>query len=171
MKLSEIIKIYGDINIANNKIDTILKLKTIDSIYQLKNGDSYYIVETNGDIHCSKWRSSDDDEWGDYSIEEFDIKSRLQGNVFLTLEEAEFEVEKRKVITTLKKYEFKNPDWKSHTQQKYYIEYNYINDNIAYNCCYRTKSNDIYFESKEVLNKAIKEIGEENVIKYYFEVK
>ena len=35
---------------------------------------------------------------------------------------------------------------------------------------FSAKQNDIYFSSKEIAEQAVKEIGEERIKKYYFEV-
>lgn len=96
------------------------------------------------------------------------------GNCFKTKEEAEFAVEKLKVITEFKRFALENNkcelDWNDEFQEKYSIYYNVKKRkiDIEYWCIY--KENTIYFSSKEIAERAIKAIGEDRLKKYYFEV-
>lgn len=55
-------------------------------------------------------------------------------------------------------------------QEKYYFYYNCTYKRFDINLVYGTKGNAIYFSSKEIAEQAVKEIGEERIKKYYFEV-
>ena len=85
----------------------------------------------------------------------------------MTREEAEFELERRKIEAIMKKYSrpFKYDEY------NYYIEY-YQNDNKLDISFYNTIRNGVpYFESEEIAQKVIDEIGEDRLIKYWFGVK
>ena len=58
-------------------------------------------------------------------------------------------------------------DWKN-GEKKYYIHYDYCNNNINREYVFSFKSQGaVYCISNQFLNEAIKEIGEENLIKYF----
>ena len=79
------------------------------SIWDLKKEDSeqYYVLRTTGDINI------------DYFSSRLDEYIREVGNVFLTREDAEFEQERRKIETIMKKYS--RPFTKN--KRNYYIYY------------------------------------------------
>lgn len=126
------------------------------SIWDLKkeDGEQYYVLRTTGDINI------------DYFSSRLDEYIREAGNVFLTREEAEFEQERRKIETTMKKYSkpFKNGE------SNYMVVYD-TDDNIAF-----TQVSQFYslgvpcFESEEIIQKVIDEIGEDRLKKYWFRV-
>lgn len=127
------------------------------SVWDLKKEDSeqYYVLRTTGDIDI------------DYFSSRLDEYIRETGNVFLTREDAEFEQERRKIEAIMKKYSrpFKYDEY------NYYIEY-YQNDNKLDISFYNTIRNGVpYFESEEIAQKVIDEIGEDRLIKYWFGVK
>lgn len=89
------------------------------------------------------------------------------GDMYKTKEEAEFELERMNVLGELKKFSCKFRKGESN----YYIFLN-CNTNelgIVVSDCYI--SLDIYFESNAKAREAIKEIGEDRIKKYLFEVK
>lgn len=105
-----------------------------------------------------------------------DERRYLIGNFFKTKEEAEFALERQKVITELKRYMLehneKEIDWYDHCVLKYYIQYDYVNDtlNIASTRYYKNNISSMYFTSDKIAQAAIKEIGEDRLKKFYFEV-
>ena len=125
----------------------------------------YYVIHGDGDVEriC-------------YTNNPSDNRAIFMGNCFKTEEEAKFMVEKLKVIHELEKFAYENNeeeiDWKNKTQCKYYLVYDtedgelYV-DYAAY--CTREPLN-IYFTSSKIAKKAIEEIGEDRIKKYYFNV-
>ena len=95
------------------------------------------------------------------------------GNCFKTEKEAEFAVEKRKVIVELKRFAKENNEfefyWCSYSHNKYFICYAGNTDSIEIYSRSINKSDDVYFSSKEIARAAIETIGEERLKKYYFE--
>ena len=161
MKLNELMEKYGEYEVKEGFMDLLEKPKP-KSVWDLEEGDTYYYIDVYGDI-------SDGRIGNDSSEDEiFAI-----GNVFLTEEDAEFEVERLKVIAELKKYakEFSDEEWKDNKTQKYYIVYRYSDDYIRSILTYTSKDGVLYFESKEKAQEAIDAVGEERIKKYYFGVK
>lgn len=125
------------------------------SIWDLKieDGEQYYVLRTTGDINI------------DYFSSRLDEYIRETGNVFLTREEAEFEQERRKIETILKKYgkPFENGG------DNYFL--------YLYNCTsIRGGFNSTFnygvpcFASEEIAQKVIEDIGEDRLRKYWFRV-
>ena len=160
MKLSEYIEKYGDCEVTDEIDKCIVKMPK--TVYDLKDGDWCFFLTESGTIMKGIWR----DDSGDHN------RIRL-GNVFLTKEDAEFTVERLKVIAELKKYakEFSDEEWLNQSIVKHYIIFDYEDHviNIGYVCF--TKVSDIYFESEEKAQEAIEAVGEDRVKKYYLEVK
>ena len=94
------------------------------------------------------------------------------GNVFETDEEAEFEVERLKVIAELK--EFAEPEDRvgdGHTNHYHISCYGDISDSISIFSCSVVKNPTIYFESEEKAREALRAVGEDRIKKYYLRVK
>lgn len=144
---SEIENLQALLEDIRNNPKTIWDLKT-------KDGETYYCLYGVGDIMREPFNTK------------YDEGARDIGNAFLTREEAEFEKERRKIETIMWKYsrpfEWSGENWS--------IDYSYyrllITPNVnVYN------SGLPYFESKEITQKVIDEIGEDRLIKYWFRVK
>lgn len=160
MKLSEYIEKYGDCEVTD-EIDKCI-VKAPKTVHDLKVWDRYYCLDAIGEASQSIWYDEKKD------------KNRLSiGNVFLTKENAEFAIERLKVIAELKKYakEFSDEEWQNQSIVKHYIIFDYEDHviNIGYVCF--TKVSDIYFESEEKAQEAIEAVGEDRVKKYYLGVK
>lgn len=124
----------------------------------------YYLIRWNGDINFTTNSGSSDSS------------AMAFGNCFQTEEQAQFVVEKLKVIHELKTFAVENNeeeiDWNDVNQTKYYLGMFQSDKIIAvfstYKWCY-TPFN-IYFTSEEIAEKAIETIGEDRIKKYYFGV-
>ena len=126
------------------------------SIWDLKkeDGEQYYVLRTTGDINIDNFSSR------------LDEYIREAGNVFLTREEAEFEIERRKIETIMMKHgrPFKYGEY------DYCIEYSHNNNTLSI-FRYSAASFGIpYFETREIAEKVIDEIGEDRLKKYWFGV-
>ena len=132
---------------AEQKPKTIWDFNTNDR-------DSYYYIDEYGYLRP---------DWFDEGY--FEIRRDL-GNAFLTEEEAEFELERRKIEAIMRKYSrpFKSGEY------NHCIEYHHSNKTLNI-CSYRAINyGTTYFETREIAEKAIKEIGEDRLIKYWFRV-
>lgn len=85
-------------------------------------GDTYFFVDGDGDVVESQWDS--------YLID----ASRMNiGNVFRTVAEAEHEIDRRKVLTELRRlaqesWGGEKPDWSSRDQDKWYLDYDHLEE-------------------------------------------
>jgi len=138
------------------------KIKTLKAEAQREqefpqDGDVYWYMNALGIIFNDKWSGSISEE------EMLEI-----GNVFKTRVQAEFEVEKLKVLVELR--EFSVPF--KHYGNNYTFNYNHKNGKIVN--LYASKGYQdfgaLYFESNEELNRAIKSVGEDRIKKYIFGV-
>lgn len=161
MKLKELIEQYGEYEVKNGFMELLEEPKP-KTVYDLKDGDWCFFLTESGTIMKGIWR----DDSGDHN------RIRL-GNVFLTKEDAEFTVERLKVIAELKKYakEFSDEEWEKMNSPKHYLVYDYEDYVISIGCVYYSKGNGIYFGSKEKAQEAIKAVGEDRIKKYYLGVK
>lgn len=140
----------------NRKIDELkeeFKEKGNSGYWTPEYHDEYYFIDDMGEV---AWTA-----WGDYYKHDYRLEI---GNVFKTEEEAEFEIERLKVLTEMKKYS--KPF--SCIKDNYYIYY--ASNQIRVDEC-DIQTNDIYFENEKMARKAINEIGEERIKKYYLRVK
>lgn len=130
-----------------------LKPKTIWDL-ETKDRKEYYRIEASGFIEDSCFNAI------------YDKCVRETGNAFLTREEAEFEVERRKVEAIMRKYSrpFKPKE------DNWIIEYCYDTDCIGISAYTIINDGVSCFESKEIAEKVIDEIGSDRLKKYWFEV-
>lgn len=128
----------------------------VKSIWDLKTKDEeeYYRLYHNGAIVLCAFSDS------------IDRLFRYLGNAFLTKEEAEFELERRKIEAIIRKYSrpFK------YEERNYYIEYQYDRDVLVIGVYHYINMGSPYFESEEIAQKVIEEIGEYRLRKYWFRV-
>ena len=98
------------------------------------------------------------------------------GNCFQTEEQAEFMLEKLKVIHELEKFAYENNDeeidWDNKDQSKYSLVFGYNHQVVQINTwsVIREIPFNVYFTSEEIGRKAIETIGEERIKKYFFGV-
>lgn len=159
IKLNKLVDKYGEYEIDENKLKKFLVEPKPKTVWNLKNGDRYYwYIDSNGNVYNETWKN-----------DAIDNGRRNNGNCFLTKEDAEFEVMRRKVEVTLLKYgrrKFKYKDY------NFYIVYDHDESLVdILNDTFRQYLNTIYFDTKELCQKAIIAAGEENIKKYIFGVK
>lgn len=113
-------------------------------------GQEYWYINHAGLVFASTWEDHGTDKirWG-------------IGNVFLTREEAEKEIERRKVKQRLKELaNFWEPDWGDITENKYYIYYNHDEEKFEIDFYWIYQDlNGVYFETEEQAQSAIDELG------------
>ena len=115
-----------------------------------QDGDKYYFL--NGeDFSQTTWRD-----------DSFDFGALKVGDCYRTKKEAEFEVERRKVMTELKKFA---SDFVV-GERNYCIVWDFYAGEIYIGHRVLSKDNNLVFESEEKAQEAIKAIGEERVKKY-----
>lgn len=134
------------------------------TLYKPYYWDSYYTIDYgNNNIYEEVWTNDD-----------YDLNCYSFNNVFKTKEEAEFELERNRIINKLRQYERKYNElinWNDPLNAKYYISYNHNENCIdVENRLFIEDAVAMYFPSKEICIKIIKEIGEENIKKYIFRI-
>lgn len=134
------------------------------SVWDLKEEEDYYYIDMCGNVDRTTFKNST------YFADEKVVKI---GNAFLTKEEAKHEAERRKCEAILLKYGTRDMrslgDINAH---KYFIVYNnYYNElSISFNQSANSQGT-IYFESEELAQRSIEEVGEDRLKKYVFNVK
>ena len=120
-----------------------------------KEYDTYYYISADGGVDKLKWRNLKIDNWL-YNI----------GNCFKTEKDAEFVVEKRKVVVELERFARKyNGD-----RGEYYYYLTCENNHVSPMALQIIRLHGVKFTSREIAQKAIDAIGEDRLKKYYFEV-
>ena len=157
IKLNEIESKYGEYLVDEDKLKELLVKPKPKTVWDSEKGDAYYFIETNGGVYSCYWLA----DVNDLCRIEF-------GNVFLTKEEAEFELERRKCEAIMLKYgrrTFKPRDF------NYLIQFD-NDDKQVFVDFWRLNQfqGSIYFDTEELAQKAIDEIGEERLKKYVFRV-
>ena len=157
IKLNEIQAKYGECLVDEDKLKELLVKPKPKTVWDLEKGDIYYFIVTNGGVYSCCWLADVND-----------LCRREFGNVFLTEEEAEFELERRKCEAIMLKYGRRTFKYGKHNyfivifDKKMIIEKSF-NFHIYY-------QGTIYFDTEELAQKAIDEIGKERLKKYVFRV-
>lgn len=120
----------------------------------IEDGERYYRLFGDGDIDRLVFNADNDE------------RARDIGNAFLTFEEAELEKERRKIEAIMKKYSRPFTICK----RNYYIYYDYGMDKVIIDKYYSVSDGIPYFESEEIAQKVIDEIGKDKLKKYWFRV-
>lgn len=166
MKLKDLIKKYGEYDVG--LIETpkgqdewsrvhLFKPKP-KSVWDLGKGDKCYYISLFGDV----------EDTGGYLIPL--SKAIDMGVVFLTEEEANKDLERRKVETLLLKHGGRR--WFKRDNMNYLLEYDYKFEKLTYTGSGRPAWQGlIYFDTKAQIENAIQEIGEERIKKALFEVR
>lgn len=116
------------------------------TVWDLKDGDAFYCVNGDSSIFLNHWDNA------------ISSKRRGIGNVFLTEEEAEKELVRRKAKVILERdTKGFEPDWDNVSQHKYDVYYDYVNCKLsvcAYSICSSHRS--LWFATKEDAKASIK---------------
>lgn len=137
----------------------IYKEKEKNKSWKPKEGDTYFYISGTGNVISDTFMPclpSDNDKV-------------LFNNAFQTREEAEHMVEKIKIINKLR--ELSNIKF-SENKSKYFIYYNFRENKVRCgetNLC-KLSPFEACFKTGEDCENAIKEIGEDNLKKYYFDI-
>lgn len=157
IKLNEIQAKYGECLVDEDKLKELLVKPEPKTVWDLKDGDEYWHISTINNNNCATWNGN---AW--------DLAIRENGNAFLTYDEAKFELERRKCEAIMLKYgkrTFKPRD------TNYIIRFD-NDDKQTFVDFWRLNQFQgvIYFDTEELAQKAIDEIGEERLKKYIFRV-
>ncbi len=162
MKRSEYEQKMSDLQ---NQIEELKKveLEEDDKGWKPSLNEKYFYVASNGQIFREAWFDTDTDE-ARYAI----------GNYFKMEEEAEFMVEKLKVIAELRRFTSKEHWSTNKSQFELYVEHPDTDDGIQCELNINTWSyvqgSELRFDTERDAQNAINEVGEKRILKYYFEV-
>lgn len=126
------------------------------SVWNLKEGDTYYSIYGNGNVSSKIVFYND----------EIDLNKRELGNCFLTKEEAENEVERRKIEAEMLRLGGRRKF--NRGKDNYFIMYTRIEglDYVNYHSMH--EQGVIYFDSELDAINAVKTIGKDKIKKYIF---
>ena len=126
------------------------------TVWDLKEGDTYYSIYGNGNVSSEK-------KWFD---DDYENNYREIGNVFLTKEEAENEVERRKIETEMLRLGGRRKF--NRGKDNYFIMYTRIEglDYVNYHSMH--EQGVIYFDSELDAINAVETIGKDKIKKYIF---
>lgn len=161
MKLEELLKKYSNLELTEKQEEQIKDLLGIREPKRWKphSTGKYYYVNDTGGVSMSTWNDFN-------RMCEFRYKTC---NVFKTKEEAEFRLEQIKVYYELEN--FANANNEGNITPRYSIELKIDSKELINNYYSSLKElGQIYFTSKEILNRAVEKIGYERIRKYLFGV-
>lgn len=136
------------------EVKEVLKIQK-NEVYEPEVHEKHWYINFDGKILSDMWFGMDKD------------KGKLAlGNVFSTKEEAEFELERRKVIVELNRFTCKYNEF----LDVWRLSYDIRRKKLTFLRSDSIKDFGFYFESGEEGKKAIKEVGKDRIKKYLFEV-
>lgn len=126
-----------------------------NDVYEPKLEDKYWFIDGYEGVVEDKW---DDIDFDNYRLS--------MGNVFKTKEDVEFQIEKLKVLTELKKFSCKYNEF----LDVWRLSYDIRREELTFLQSNSVKDFGFYFESVEEGEKAVKKVGKDRIKKYLFEV-
>lgn len=125
------------------------------SVWDLKEREECYSLTICGNVHHGFWDGSSSS-----------IEIRDTGGIFLTKEEAEFEIERRKIETEMLRLGGRRKF--NRGKDNYFIMYTRIEglDYVNYHSMH--EQGVIYFDSEEKAEEAVETIGKDKIKKYIF---
>lgn len=134
-------------------------------VWHPKDGEIVSLLQPDGSpvIHSFECNTWNEETW-------------KQGNIFPTRKAAEFEANRNRIITELRRHaeerNFFPIDWKDYGQDKWYLAYyaSRPEGSQVYPTCANAFHGGapVYFTSESIAKAAIEKIGKDNLIKYYF---
>lgn len=126
------------------------------SVWDLKEGDTYYLIYGDGNVSSEK-------KWFD---EDYENNYREIGNTFLTREEAEFEVERRKIETEMLRLGGRRTFKEG--ENNWYIFYDFYTGHVDsdYDVYDNCGQGTIYFDSTKEVHNVIERVGKKRLKKY-----
>lgn len=156
MNLAEAIEKYGNVELPKEVIQKLKSHAQPKSVWDLKTDHEYYWLDNDGYIQLSTWICCQED-----------MDRRDFGNVFLTKEEAETELERRRVEALLLKYGGKKDFNRGYCNQ--FIIYTPIDKELSRYATHASPpQGSIYFASSEDLDYAVSKIGKKKNCRRFF---
>lgn len=141
---------YNGVALGSNSSESLVEGISPFDLYQ-----RYWFISDSGGISTAVWM--------DFSV---DMVRYNRGNAFASEDELKSHLKGIYVRRVLGSYArgFKAgvPNW--------FIYYDYSSDSLCYSCNEWSKVADVYFDSKELADKAVAEVGLDDLLRYYFRV-
>ena len=125
----------------------------------VKIGDQYFFIDSDGYINCTT-----------YENDNFDINRMKIGNFFRTKGQAEFVVERLKVLEEMRVFAEPFNTKFNNVKGHYYIYYDSVNRKLAVDNVRSIRCGELYFESQEKAKECINVVGEDRIKKFYIGV-
>ena len=144
---------------ANKKLAELKEAEAIAQKPWPQNGDPYWTIDDSAEVFESKW-----------TTDSIDRGRLVIGNVFRTEADAEKEIERRKVLTELRRLARESwgggkADWSNSAQNKYRLHFDYYLEGWYTSFCSHTRQQGaIYFASLEAAEAAIQTIGADRLM-------
>lgn len=149
---------YSDWLLSEGYIEEI---KEESVVFIPKEGQEYWYVSGIAIAECTCY----------YSIYDDDIRRIAIGNCYKTETDCKFAIEKAKVIRELEVLANFKPDWSDENQEKWVIKCDYYEKKIkyGYNSIMKIQGTIEFRRELDCIN-AIKQIGEDRILKYLFNI-
>lgn len=136
------------------------KKKEVNKRWKPKFGENYFSIVSFDNITSLEWEN-----------DVFDNKHYNTRNVFKTIEEAEFEVECRKIMIELQNYADKHNGEIAHPSYAFWLALNEDDMSITVeNDSFLPPVGTVLFSNGDIAYDAIETIGEDRILKYMFRV-
>lgn len=136
------------------------KKKEVNKRWKPKFGENYFSIVSFDNITSLEWEN-----------DVFDNKHYNTRNVFKTIEEAEFEVECRKIMIELQNYADKHNGEIAHPSYAFWLALDEDDMSITVeNDSFLPPVGTVLFSNGDIAYDAIETIGEDRILKYMFRV-
>ena len=136
------------------------KKKEVNKRWKPKFGENYFSIVSFDNITSLEWEN-----------DVFDNKHYNTRNVFKTIEEAEFEVECRKIMIELQNYADKHNEEIAHPSYAFWLALDEDDMSITVeNDSFLPPVGTVLFSNGDIAYDAIETIGEDRILKYMFRV-
>lgn len=153
-EFNEKLQKLADINKDENK------KKDVNKRWKPNFGENYFRIDPFDNIISFEWENN-----------VFDNKYYNARNIYKTKEEAEFEVERRKIMTELQNYADEHNGEIAHPSDAFWIAYDEDDMSITIEMeSYLPPVGAVLFSDGDTAYDAIEAIGEDRILKYMFKI-
>jgi len=159
--MKEIIIDGNKVEISDERAEELKKEFIKPKAWKPQNGEEYYYLDGSGFISRFLWRGK---------LDEMDFAFN-QGNVFQTLEEAEFERDKRELLHEIKIWREENDvtGFADSDLNHYTLTYFWSDDEISCTGHFGVEyANGIHFKTEALAEKFLKDFDHDRLKKYLF---
>lgn len=136
------------------------KKKKVNKRWKPKFGENYFSIVSFDNITSLEWEN-----------DVFDNKYYNTRNVFKTIEEAEFEVERRKIMIELQNYADEHNGEITHPSDAFWLAFDEEDMSITVETeSYLPPVGAVLFSDEDTAYDAIEAIGKDRILKYMFRV-